>query len=151
MNWEVYPEGVYKMLKKFAAYPNIPELIITENGAAFPDELSIEGSVKDVQRQRYLQDYMGQILRAKREGVRVGGHFVWTFTDNFEWAEGYRPRFGLVYIDFKTQRRIVKDSGYWYRNFLRGCANGRTELVVDSIGPVKSIINARGLDKRTAA
>lgn len=150
MNWEVYPEGIYKMLKKFAAYPNIPELVITENGAAVPDE-PVGGVVRDVQRQRYLQDYMGQILRAKQEGVRIGGHFVWTFTDNFEWAEGYRPRFGLVYVDFKTQRRIVKDSGYWYRDFLRGNASGQTQKPADAKGSSNSIISSGGFDKRNAA
>lgn len=121
MNWEVYPEGIYKMLQKFAAYPNIPELVVTENGAAFPDAVE-NGAVRDLKRRQYLQDYLTQVLRAKRDGVPVTGHFVWTFTDNFEWAEGYRPRFGLVYVDFKTQQRIVKESGYWYRDFLRGKA-----------------------------
>jgi beta-glucosidase len=107
------------MLKKFAAYPGICKLIVTENGAAFPDDVE-NGAVKDVRRTEYLQQYVAQILKAKKEGVPVAGHFVWTFTDNFEWAEGYRPRFGLVYVDFKTQQRIVKQSGYWYRDFIRG-------------------------------
>jgi beta-glucosidase len=150
MNWEVYPEGVYKMLKKFAVYPNIPELMVTENGAAFPDEVQ-DGVVNDVRRKRYLQEYMEQILRAKKEGVRIGGHFIWTFTDNFEWAEGYRPRFGLVYIDFKTQRRIVKQSGYWYRDFLRGNTSGQTQTLADAIGTMNSIISQGGYDKRNAA
>jgi beta-glucosidase len=59
------------------------------------------------------------VLRAKKEGVNVNGYFVWTFTDNFEWAEGYHPRFGLVHIDFATQKRTIKNSGYWYSNFLK--------------------------------
>jgi beta-glucosidase len=63
---------------------------------------------------------VGQVLRAKREGVPVDGYFAWTFTDNFEWAEGYRPRFGLVHVDFDTQQRTVKDSGRWYQAFLAG-------------------------------
>lgn len=66
-----------------------------------------------------MQDNIEQVLRAKKEGVNVQGYFVWTFTDNFEWAEGYKPRFGLVYIDFKTQKRIVKNSGRWYSHFLK--------------------------------
>jgi beta-glucosidase/6-phospho-beta-glucosidase/beta-galactosidase len=94
---------------------------------------------------------MEQILRAKKEGVRIGGHFIWTFTDNFEWAEGYRPRFGLVYIDFKTQRRIVKQSGYWYRDFLRGNTSGQTQTLADAIGTMNSIISQGGYDKRNAA
>src|SRR6476661_6323588 len=97
----------------FANYPGIRELIVTENGAAFVDH--VEGAaVHDTARTQYLQNYIGQILRARQEGVPVTGYFVWTFTDNFEWAEGYRPRFGLVHVDFATQKRIIKSSGYWY-------------------------------------
>ena len=117
MNWEVYPQSIYEMLLKFGKYKSFKEIIVTENGAAFPDVL-VDGKVHDVQRVRFLQTYLQQVLRAKREGVNVNGYFVWSFTDNFEWAEGYKPRFGLVYVNFETQERFVKDSGYWYRNFL---------------------------------
>lgn len=119
MNWEVYPESIYHILKKFSAYPNIPLLMITENGAAFPDIVQND-QVDDPQRLTYLKNNIEQVLRAKQEGVNVNGYFVWTFLDNFEWAEGYYPRFGLVHVDFKTQKRIVKSSGYWYANFLAG-------------------------------
>lgn len=118
MNWEIYPESMYHILKKFDAYPNIPPLIITENGAAFED-LVEDGRVDDLQRTQYLKDVIEQVFRAKSEGVNIKGYFVWTFLDNFEWAEGYHPRFGLVHIDFKTQQRIIKASGHWYGNFLR--------------------------------
>lgn len=118
MNWEVYPESVYHILKKFSTYPNIPPLIITENGAAFPDDM-VNGQINDLKRKQYLQDAIQQVLRAKQEGVNVKGYFVWTFLDNFEWAEGYIPRFGLVYVDFPTQQRIVKASGHWYAGFLK--------------------------------
>jgi beta-glucosidase len=117
MNWEVYPEGIYHVLRKFAAYKNIPDLIVTENGSAFPDEIESE-RIRDERRVKYLKDYLKQVLRAKRDGVPLKGYFVWTFTDNFEWAEGYNPRFGLVHVDFRTQKRRVKDSGHWYRQFL---------------------------------
>lgn len=117
MNWEVYPEGLYQVLTKFASYPNIPQLLVTENGAAFPDTVTGD-AVHDPRRIAYLQQYLAQVLRAKADGIDVGGYFVWTFTDNFEWAEGYHPRFGLVHIDFKTQKRIIKDSGLWYKQFL---------------------------------
>lgn len=118
MGWEVYPEGIYHLLKKFAAYPGVKKLIVTENGAAFPDAL--EGDqIHDSKRTDFLQRYLAQVLRAKQEGVNVQGYFVWSFMDNFEWAEGFRPRFGLVYVDYPTQKRYLKDSGKWYQGFLR--------------------------------
>ena len=127
MNWEIYPPAINAMLRKYAAYPGVRALIVTENGAAFPDEV-YAGAVHDPQRVDFLQNYLAEVLAAKRGGVPVKGYFVWSFTDNFEWAEGYRPRFGLVHVDFKTQRRTVKDSGYWYRDFLREVDNaGRIE------------------------
>ena len=92
--------------------------MVTENGAAFNDVLK-DGEVHDPKRIKYLEDNIAQMLRAKKEGVNVTGYFVWTFLDNFEWAEGYYPRFGLVYVDFETQKRIVKSSGNWYATFLK--------------------------------
>lgn len=118
MNWEVYPESIYYMLKQFGAYQNIKQIIVTENGAAFHDHVE-DGHINDLQRRQYLQKYIFQVLRAQREGINVKGYFVWTFTDNFEWAEGYHPRFGLVHVDFATQKRTIKNSGYWYSNFLK--------------------------------
>lgn len=117
MNWEVYPESIYHILMKFGAYENIPPIIITENGAAFHDEVE-DGRVDDPKRTAYLQQTIAQVGRAQREGVKIKGYFVWTFLDNFEWAEGYHPRFGLVYVDFETQQRIIKTSGHWYADFL---------------------------------
>ena len=119
MNWEIYPEGIYRILKQFGAYPNIRKIIVTENGAAFKDEVTDSG-VKDVKRVKFLQDYLAQVLKAQKEGVPVKGYFVWSFMDNFEWAEGFRPRFGLVQVDFATQKRTVKDSGLWFKKFLEG-------------------------------
>jgi len=118
MEWEVYPESIYHILKKFQAYENIPPLIITENGAAFPDTLQ-NNRVHDPKRLQYIQNILQQVLRAKQEGVNVNGYFVWTFLDNFEWAEGYHPRFGLVHVDFQTQQRTVKASGHWYADFIK--------------------------------
>lgn len=116
MNWEIFPEGLYHLLKKYSAYSGIKKIIITENGAAFED---VAGStiVKDHQRIHYLRNHLKQVKRAKDEGVPIEGYFVWTFLDNFEWAEGYRPRFGLVYVDFKTQQRIIKQSALWYAEY----------------------------------
>jgi beta-glucosidase len=118
MKWEVYPQAISQMIKKFNGYPQIKKLYITENGAAFKDELT-GNQVDDPQRVKYLQDHIGQVLQAKQAGYKVDGYFVWTLTDNFEWAEGYHPRFGLIYVDFETQQRIIKSSGYWYADFLK--------------------------------
>ncbi len=119
MGWEVWPESLYFMLKQFAAYSNIPTLMVTENGAAFPDVATGSG-IHDFKRVNYLRAAITQMAKAKAEGVDVQGYFVWTFTDNFEWAEGFMPRFGLVHVDFHSQRRRIKDSGIWYSNFLSG-------------------------------
>ncbi len=118
MNWEIHPPCMYHALKRLGAYPQIKEILVTENGAAFLDE-PIDGAVNDMERKQYLQDHIAQVLKAKNEGVNVNGYFVWTLMDNFEWAEGFTPRFGLVHVDFNTQHRIIKNSGKWYRDFLK--------------------------------
>ncbi|MFD2783929.1 GH1 family beta-glucosidase [Hymenobacter rubripertinctus] len=120
MGWEVYPESIYHLLNRAGSYPNAPRLLVTENGAAFPDQVNPPGQVCDVARQAFLQACIGQVLRARQEGVRVDGYFAWSLTDNFEWAEGYAPRFGLVHVDYATQQRTIKDSGHWYGRFLGG-------------------------------
>ncbi|GAA0541007.1 GH1 family beta-glucosidase [Chitinophaga japonensis] len=118
LGWEISAGGMYAVLKQFAAYKGVRRIIVTEGGAAFNDQP--EGNcVKDAARTQYFQDYLGAVLQAKKEGVPVEGYFAWTLTDNFEWAEGYRARFGLVYVDFETQQRIVKDSGKWFREMLK--------------------------------
>jgi beta-glucosidase len=118
MGWEVYPEGIHQVLKQFAAYPGIDKIIVTENGAAFPD--TVEGnSVHDAKRVDFYKKYLAQVLKAKQEGVNIQGYFCWTLMDNFEWAEGYKPRFGLVHVDFETQKRTMKDSGLWFKEFLK--------------------------------
>ncbi|NNE75477.1 MAG: family 1 glycosylhydrolase, partial [Pricia sp.] len=117
MDWEVYPTSIYEMLSQFNAYKGIKKIIVTENGAAFDDHVR-NGEVDDSERLAYLQDYIKQVHKAFRDGLKVSGYFVWTFCDNFEWAEGYYPRFGLVHIDFATQKRTIKASGKWYSRFL---------------------------------
>jgi beta-glucosidase len=118
MGWEVYPASIYHILKKYNQYPQIKKIYLTESGAAFKDEV-IESKVDDPKRVEYLKQYLQQVLRAKSEGCKVDGYFIWTLTDNFEWAEGYHPRFGIIYVDFETQQRIVKSSGQWYAELLR--------------------------------
>ena len=117
MGWEVYPESIYEMIKQFSAYPNVPKIYVTENGSAFPDVVA-DGQVADHQRLAYLQSNLAQVLRAREEGHNVHGYFVWSLTDNFEWAEGYHARFGLVHVDYETQQRILKQSGRWYGQWL---------------------------------
>jgi beta-glucosidase len=90
---------------------------VTENGAAFTDKL-VMGRVADTKRTDYLRSHIDAVLRARQEGVPVNGYFAWSLTDNFEWTEGYKARFGLVYVDYVTQRRFIKDSGYWYSQFI---------------------------------
>ena len=117
MDWEVYPEGIYEIIKQFAKYP-IKEIVITENGAAFNDILQ-NGKIHDEKRVKFFQDYLAQVLKAKREGYNISGYLAWTLMDTFEWAEGHKPKFGIVYNDFNTQERMIKDSGYWFKEFLK--------------------------------
>jgi beta-glucosidase len=118
LGWEINADSFYRMIKRFWLYGGVKEIIITEGGAAFRDQL-VNGVVNDAKRIDYFQQYIGAVLRAKKDGVNVKGYFAWTLTDNFEWSEGYTARFGLVYTDFKTQLRTIKNSGYWFRNFLK--------------------------------
>lgn len=118
MNWEVYPEGIYELIMRLTNEYKIKRILVTENGAAFPDTVE-ETGVHDSKRVSYYQRYLEQVLRAIKEGAPVHGYFAWTLMDNFEWAEGYHPRFGLVHVDFKTQKRTIKDSGLWFREFLK--------------------------------
>ena len=118
MGWEVYPPSIYEILKQFNKYEGIKDIYITENGAAFPDKVE-DGKINDPQRTDYLQTHLKQILKAKNDGIKVSGYFVWTLTDNFEWAEGYKPRFGLIHVDFETQKRTIKESGKWFADFIK--------------------------------
>lgn len=118
MKWEVYPQGIYPIIKKYGQYKQIKKIYITENGAAFPDVIK-DNAVDDQERLSFIRTSLQELLKARSEGCPVEGYFVWTLTDNFEWAEGYHPRFGLVYVNFETQERKVKSSGKWYRDFLK--------------------------------
>ena len=118
MGFEIYPEGIYQVLKQFDAYPGVDHLIITENGVCVEDNVQ-EGKVHDSARIDFFRAYLTQVLRAKNEGVPVEGYFVWSLTDNFEWSEGYRPRFGLIHVDYTTQKRTIKDSGFWFQELLQ--------------------------------
>ncbi len=119
MGWEIYPPGIYQILKKFGDYPEIPALMITENGAAFPEGPGADGRVRDERRVAYYRNYLARCLQAQQEGVNLTGYFAWSLLDNLEWREGYAKRFGIVHVDFETQKRTIKDSGLWYRDFLK--------------------------------
>lgn len=94
MNWEVYPDSIFYMLKKLSNYKEVKDIYVTENGAAFKDVFE-NGEINDDRRISYLKEYLSAVLKAKQDGVNVKDYFVWTFTDNFEWPEGFRPRFRL--------------------------------------------------------
>jgi beta-glucosidase len=118
MDWEIYPRSIYLALKRLSKYNGVNEIIVTENGAAFND--TVEGeTINDTNRKEFLQNYISEVYQAKKEGVNVNGYFVWTLMDNFEWAEGYHPKFGLIHVDFETQKRTIKSSGKWYADFLK--------------------------------
>jgi beta-glucosidase len=118
MGWEVYPDGLVDILLRVHRDYAPTSILITENGAAYQDAWDGGDRVQDARRTEYLRQHVGALARARCLGVPVDGYFVWSLLDNFEWAEGYRRRFGLVYVDYARQRRIIKDSGHWYARLL---------------------------------
>ena len=118
MGWLVQPRGLTQLLLRLHRDYPVKALAITENGAAYADAAVFDGRVQDPERTRYLADHIAAAGQALAEGVPLVGYFVWSFLDNFEWAQGYTNRFGLVYVDYATQRRVVKDSGRWYRSLI---------------------------------
>ncbi len=122
LDWEVYPQGLYRLLKRVHEEYFPGKMYITENGAAFKDVLEDSEAgpvVHDPERKNYIIQHLRAAHQAIEEGVPLAGYFVWTLYDNFEWALGNEARFGLVYLDYPTQRRIFKDSGKWYSKFLQ--------------------------------
>jgi len=118
--WEIFPTGIYEMLMRiWKDYKPSCELMITENGIPVPDGIDFDGRVRDERRIRYLQDHIAEVHHAIEDGVPVKGYFHWSLTDNFEWALGYGPRFGLVYVDYKTLKRTIKDSGRWFSEVIK--------------------------------
>ena len=115
MGWEVAPANFTDLLMRLDRDYDLPPLFITENGAAYPD-LVIDGGVKDEERRAYIESHIRAIADAIDQGVDVRGYFVWSLFDNFEWAAGYTKRFGIYYVDYRTQARILKRSGSWYKD-----------------------------------
>jgi beta-glucosidase len=116
MDWEVYPQGLYDMLGRLHFDYRFPSIYITENGAAFIDEVNGNGEVHDPQRVSYIQRHLEMVKKSIDIGVPVHGYFVWSLLDNFEWGFGYTKRFGIVYVDYENQKRILKSSAKWYQN-----------------------------------
>jgi beta-glucosidase len=122
IGWEVRPEGLGMVLDRVNGYGRFRELVVTEGGASFDDHLDGD-EVHDARRIAYFQRHLREVRDARDRGVPVTGYFCWSLLDNFEWTFGYRPRFGLVYVDYPTQRRVMKDSAKWFARELRGVAS----------------------------
>jgi beta-glucosidase len=119
MGWEIDPSGLSDMLTRIARdYGPVP-LYVTENGAAFDDAPGPDGTVADPERVDYLDTHLRAARQAIEAGVDLRGYFVWSLLDNFEWAYGYDKRFGLVYVDYETQQRIIKGSGRRFGDLIR--------------------------------
>lgn len=117
MGWEIYPQGFLDLLLSLDQTYQLPPVYITENGAAMNDRL-VDGEVLDHDRVEYFQHHLNAVDLAIRQGVNIQGYFAWSLMDNFEWAEGYAKRFGLVFVDYQSQQRTVKASGLAYRDFI---------------------------------
>jgi beta-glucosidase len=118
MGWEVHAPGLYEMLGRLHLDYRFSALYVTENGAAYPDRVGPDGHVDDPQRIAYLRGHLAAAARAIAAGVPLRGYFAWSLLDNFEWAHGYSKRFGLIYVDYPTQRRIPKESAHWYHHVI---------------------------------
>jgi beta-glucosidase len=125
MGWSIDATGMTDLLLRLHRdHPGLP-LAITENGAAFDDRVDPDGRVRDGRRIDYLRDHLDAVGQAIDEGVDVRGYFAWSLLDNFEWSYGYGKRFGMIHVDYETQRRTWKDSAHWYRDVVS--ANGLQE------------------------
>lgn len=117
--WLIYPEGLYKVLVDINNSHSGLKLFVSENGAAFNDMIDRNVNIEDAGRLDYLYKHFLQAHRAIQDGVNLAGYYVWSLMDNFEWAHGYSKRFGIVYVDFKTQKRTIKKSGHWYKDVIK--------------------------------
>ncbi len=127
MGWEVHAPGIRNLLTRITEDYRLPPLYITENGAAYKDELSGDGRIHDTQRIKYIRDHLIEIHQAMVQGADVRGYFYWSLMDNFEWAHGFDKRFGLIHVDYETLHRKLKDSAHWYSRVIR--RNGLDEVL----------------------
>jgi len=112
--WEVWPDGFYDLLMQITREYNKPIIEVTENGCSYTDAPDAHGRVPDQRKIEFTRGYLSALGRSMKDGANISGYHHWSLLDNFEWAEGYTQRFGIVYTDFRDQRRIIKDSGHWY-------------------------------------
>ena len=118
MGWEMEPDGLYQLLMRLRREYTQGPIYITENGYPLRDEEVGGSDLEDQPRIDYIRDYLAAAWRAMQEGVPLKGYFVWTLMDNFEWAEGYSPRFGLIRVGYDTLERTPKRSAHWYREVI---------------------------------
>jgi beta-glucosidase len=122
MDWEVYPDGLLDVLRRVHRDYGPRRLYITENGAAYDTPPGPDGKVHDDRRRDYLHGHLEAAARACEEGIPLRGYLLWSLLDNYEWAEGYKKRFGAVWVDYATQKRTPKESARWYRDVIRANA-----------------------------
>jgi len=113
---EIYPRGLGEILERLNADYRPKSMVITENGAAFADDVAADGRVHDAGRVAFLRGHLEEVVKARARGLPVDGYFAWSLMDNFEWSEGYTLRYGIVHVDFETQRRTPKDSAHFIRS-----------------------------------
>lgn len=119
MGWDISPSEFKELVGRLRKeYTNLP-IYITENGAAFDDHVSEDNTVHDSDRQEYVEKHIQAVAELNEEGMDIAGYYLWSLLDNFEWAFGYEKRFGITYVDFETQKRILKNSGYRYAEIIR--------------------------------
>ena len=114
IGWEVWPRSMYDIVMRITQDYDRPVIEITENGCAYNDAPGADGKINDARRIAYHRQYLAELARVMSDGADVRGYHAWSLMDNFEWIEGLSERFGLVYVDFKTQKRTIKASGAWY-------------------------------------
>ncbi len=119
MDWENYPEGLTGVLGRVYFHYNPRKIYVTENGASYSTPPDEKGNVPDVHRTNYLRTHFAAAHRAIQAGVPLAGYFVWSLMDNFEWSFGYSQRFGIVWVDYETQKRTIKDSAKWYKGVIK--------------------------------
>ena len=121
MGWELYPQGLFEILERINREYHPKQLMVTENGASYADGPDEHGKVHDQRRIEYLQSHLQVVWQAIQAGIPVTGYLQWSLMDNFEWARGYSQRFGAIYVDYETQKRTIKDSAYWFADFIKRC------------------------------